>query len=356
MTDLTQYTYEYLLNLALSTVPSDVDKRQGSIIYDALAPACYLLAFAYQEMIGIVNQTYADTATGADLTRRCAERGVNRVPASKAKRLAQFDIDVTLGDRFSINNVTYETVELLTSHQAYLLCETAGSIGNLYFGSLLPVTEGTGVTTATLLDVVVAGEDEESDAVLRARYYANLQSEEFGGNQADYKAFTKALDNIGGCKVYPAWAGGGTVKLVIIDAEYNVPSAGIVSATQDAIDPVASAGEGVGIAPIGHVVTVAAVSGVTTNIVTSVTFASGYVWADVSAEVEAAINAYLLTLKQEWDITTDNVIVVRISQIESAILQVTGIVDVTGTTINGAGSNLILTEVQIPVLGTVTNV
>jgi len=29
---------------------------------------------------------------------------------------------------------------------------------------------------------------------------------------------------VGDVKVYPVWNGGGTVKLVIIDSEYNVPS------------------------------------------------------------------------------------------------------------------------------------
>ena len=36
--NLEQYTYEYLMQLALSYVPDDRDKRQGSVIYDALAP------------------------------------------------------------------------------------------------------------------------------------------------------------------------------------------------------------------------------------------------------------------------------------------------------------------------------
>ena len=37
-------TFEELLQGMLDRVPSDVDKRQGSVIYDALAPAAYFLA------------------------------------------------------------------------------------------------------------------------------------------------------------------------------------------------------------------------------------------------------------------------------------------------------------------------
>ena len=37
-------TYESILQKMLNMVSDDVDKREGSIIYDALAPAAYFLA------------------------------------------------------------------------------------------------------------------------------------------------------------------------------------------------------------------------------------------------------------------------------------------------------------------------
>ena len=37
---LEQYTYKYLMSQALSFVDDSLDKREGSIIYDALAPFC----------------------------------------------------------------------------------------------------------------------------------------------------------------------------------------------------------------------------------------------------------------------------------------------------------------------------
>ena len=40
-------TFEVILNEALEQVPNDVDKREGSIIYDALAPTALKLAEAY---------------------------------------------------------------------------------------------------------------------------------------------------------------------------------------------------------------------------------------------------------------------------------------------------------------------
>jgi len=41
---LEKYTFDYLMKEALSRVNENIDTREGSIIYDALAPACYELA------------------------------------------------------------------------------------------------------------------------------------------------------------------------------------------------------------------------------------------------------------------------------------------------------------------------
>ena len=41
------YTFEYLMESMLSRVPDSLDKREGSIIYDALAPAAAELAQMY---------------------------------------------------------------------------------------------------------------------------------------------------------------------------------------------------------------------------------------------------------------------------------------------------------------------
>ena len=43
-------TYENILQEMLDRVTEDVDKREGSVIYDALAPAAYFLADQYFQL------------------------------------------------------------------------------------------------------------------------------------------------------------------------------------------------------------------------------------------------------------------------------------------------------------------
>lgn len=71
-------TYESILADALSRVPSGFDTREGSIIYDAIAPACAELARLYIDLDSAMNESFGDTATGEFLDRRCAERGIIR--------------------------------------------------------------------------------------------------------------------------------------------------------------------------------------------------------------------------------------------------------------------------------------
>ena len=48
-------------------------------------------------------------------------------------------------------------------------------------------------------------------------------------------------------------------------------------------------------------------------------------------------------------------LVVRVSQIETKVLNVEGVIDITGTKINGGTQNISLASNAIPVLGVVTN-
>ncbi len=347
-------TYEERLNVMLSKVPNTIDKRKGSFIYLALAPVAYILSLTSKNNEDIYNETYADTATGNNLTKRCAERGVFRKEATFAIRKGVFNITVPIGSRFGIDNLTFIVIEQLENSTAKLRCEQSGTIGNDSLGDMLPITYVQGLNKAELTDILIPGENIENDESLRERYNESLQSEAFGGNQADYKKKMKSLQGVGGVKVYPVWNGGGTVKLVFIDSIFSKPSNELIDTIQTEIDPIQNSGKGIGLAPIGHCVTVTGVDNLTVNVSSNISLASGYVWDDVINNISAAIEAYLLELRKSWD--SENNIIVRISQIESAVLRVTGVIDIQNTTLNLQNTNLILTDIQIPILGSVTKV
>jgi uncharacterized phage protein gp47/JayE len=353
-----QMTFRAILQRMLDRAPADVDKREGSILYDALAPAAMELAQVYAELDRQLNLSFADTATGEFLSRRTAEYGIRRQPSTKAKRKGLFydqsnaPVDVPIGSRYSIASVTFAAVGRLAAGQYVMECETAGVIGNGSFGAMLPIDYVPGLARAELADVLVPGEDEETDAALRQRYFEALNERPFGGNIADYKQKIGDIPGVGGVKITPAWQGGGTVKATLIASDYSAPSATLLDEVQTAIDPVENQGLGIGLAPIGHSVTITGVEPVPIDVETTLTLAAGVTIAQVQEEVEAVIGQYLLTLRQQW--ASEAQLVVRVSLIDAQLLTVSGVVDVTGTTLNGGTGNVTLQGDQIPTLGTVT--
>ena len=340
----------------LARVPNDVDKRAGGIIYDALAPAVAELTQLYIEIGTILDRGFADTATGEDLTLKAKERAVFRRMASPATRQAMFWagdgslMDIPINSRYSGGEVNFRAVERISQGVFRMLAEQAGDVGNRYIGALLPITHVANLARATIGDVLIPGQDTETDAELRARYMESLDVQAFGGNIADYKAKTEALQGVGAVRVVPTWEGVNTVQLVIIASTWDVPSSDLIDSVQNAIDPLQD-GNGFGLAPIGHIVTVTGVEGVAIHVEMGIELSAGTTWGSVATSVRDVCEGYLLELRKTW--ADNDYLVVRVAQFEAAVLQVAGIVDVGNTKLNGSFDNVTLLPNEVPLLGVI---
>lgn len=344
-------TFDVIMQRMLSKVPDTVDKREGSVIWDALAPAALELQLAYIEMDVILNESFADTQSRTYLIKRAAERGITPTAATYAIAKGQFNINVPIGSRYSLDELNYVVTEKISDGIFKLQCETSGSDANSYLGTLIPIDYINGLQTAALTEILIPGEDEEATEAFRTRYLNSFDRIAFGGNRADYIEKVEKIQGVGGVKPYRAWQGGGTVKLVIINSEWQAPTAEMVNTVQTAIDPTVNAGDGLGTAPIDHVVTVFGVTNQSINIETTITFQSGWSFTECKPYIEAAIDEYFLGLSQTWD-ESDNLIV-RVSQIETRLLNVAGIIDIQDTKINGVQANFVVPADSIPVRGNI---
>ena len=377
--NLQQYTYEYLMELALSFVPEDRDKRQGSVIYDALAPFCQVLAAGAIQLRQFYTQTYAVTATGEDLDNRVAEQGITRFAATHAvRKITVADEDgnpvvLPLGSRFSTVSSTSPVNYTITaqyvedgvavpgSYEA--TCEERGVVGNEYSGNLINITFVQGLASATMTSILVPARNQETDDELRERYFDALNQKAFGGNIADYREKVMELDGVGAVQIYPVWNGGGTVKLSIVDPTYGRCSLEFIASIQNEIDPENAAGEqgsGLGIAPIGHKVTVVTPDEVTINVTANVVLGTNYTKGQVETPIKEALASYIQSLRQSWADATDlneYSCDVFVSRISAAIVNVPGVSNVTGVTLNGQAQDIELTEngqiQQLPKLGEV---
>ena len=346
-------TYDIILQRMLSRIPDTADKREGSVIYDALAPAAAEMQVMYMELDNILAETFADTAPREYLIRRCAERGITPYPASYALVKAvssPSSVDIPVGARFSEGENNYAVAEKVSAGVYKLRCETAGSTGNDISGDVIPVDYIEGLETISFTELLVPGEDEEETEALRERYFASFDVKAFGGNKQDYIEKTVAISGVGAVKVTPTWNGGGTVKLTILNSQYGKASSTLIDLVQEEIDPT-NDGSGTGIAPIGHVVTVDTATDVDIDVTADFDFQAGYTFESQKTLIEDAIKAYLLELRKTW--AEEESLIARISRIENAILSVEGVLDISEAKINGESANLELTTYQIPVFGSV---
>ena len=397
-------TYEVILDRmlrkALETNPN-LDSREGSLLWLGQAPAGVEFQNLYIGLDTVLQETFAYTATRPYLIQRAAERGLSPTPATAAVlelTTTPESLKLKMGERFSIGELNYSITKEVGPGRYEITCETTGEAGNDYGGTVIPIEYVEGLETCTITARLIPGEDEEDTEAFRQRYFDSLNLQAFGGNRADYIQKVNAIPGVGGVRVYRAWnsnippselippeeagdwisglsnvppniltwlqvvysAGknslltvGGTVKLVIIDSTFSVPSDTLVDTVQTAIDPTQNAGEGVGIAPIGHVVKVFPVGLETVNLAFSLYYQRGWSWEDVKPYVEEAVNGYFKELAQGWA-DQEEALIIRVSQLESRLLNVTGILDVANTKINGSAANYALPIDSIPHLGILT--
>jgi len=342
-------SFDETLTRMLARVSTARDKRQGSIIYDTLAPVAAelaqqsIVATIFQEQVSILS------AVGVNLENLAANHGITRNQATRAIRIGEMadtdgnPIDLTIGSRFSVPALSGGQIFVLTERfevtgRCLLECETAGTVGNTYLGPVLPLFTINNLGSAAITGTYTPGEDTETDEELRKRIIERINNRAFGGNVSDYKQFTTAIPGVGAAKIFPVWDGGGTVMVSIIDAEYNPATSEFIGVVQTAIDPVPNSGEGLGIAPIGHRVTVVTPDKLSINITASVNLQTGYTIGQLQSLIEDALLEYILEVRKQW--SDSDGLSIFVARITSAIISLPGINNVTNVLINGSPMDL----------------
>lgn len=391
--------YEAILERMLDRADGKLDKRPSSVIYDTHSAAAIELQNLYIELEYLVRNSYGDSAAREYLVMLAKDRGLSPKPATKALLKGEFDppeADV-LGKRFNIGSMGYTAAERIAPGQYAVRCESPGSAGNAYLGRMVPVDYIDGLRSAELTGLLVPGGDEEDTEAFRQRYFESFNERAFGGNRADYLSKVKGVGGVGGAKVERVWNGdvkpsqmvpdaevaawyesaiggmgagpaawlravyeaasarkltaGGSVLVVIVGSnDYGKAPQALVDSVQDMLDPVA--GEGEGLAPIGHVVRVRSAEEAEIMVTVDVSFEEGGGWDNLAGAIAEAAGEYLLELRREWE--GSRCTVVRVSRIESRILAVRGVADVANTKLNGSPENIVLGAHEIPVLGGVS--
>ncbi|MFS0727042.1 baseplate J/gp47 family protein [Paenibacillus sp. 1P07SE] len=334
---------ETILQRMLDGVPDGIDKRQGSIIYDALAPAALEMAGLYGELEVNRRLSFAATASGEYLELRGKDYGLERKPATRALRRGVFldnegaPVAVPVGSRYASGGVTYAVQSQEPAGSYVLRSEVAGEAGNLPLGALLPLDYMPGLAVAEVTDVIMAGEEAESDEALRQRYYARVRTPSAGGSKADYLNWAMEVPGVGAARVFPLWDGPGTVKVVIVDTDKRPASEQTVEDTATHIER---------LRPIGASVTVVSATARAVPVSAVIVPAAGYAVSVIAAAFEQLLSEYLArsAFTIPW---------VSAAMIGTLLLQTPGVIDYSDLRVDGGTVNIPLDEDEIGVPGEV---
>ncbi|WP_339219768.1 baseplate J/gp47 family protein [Paenibacillus sp. FSL W7-1332] len=381
MADLPLYlldqTEENIMNRMLNKVPSDIDKSEGSFIWDAQAPVAFMLSEAALWAQELLRRGFASTVASdhpdirsAELDLRTAEHGITRREAVASYGSVVFTgkpgttvpagtyvatpADEGSGES-SVEYVTTSGVTLsdLGTGAAPIRAVTPGSNGNVPAGVIqLMMTSVSGVTSVTNPEPTRSGTDTESDQSLLERFYAKVRSQGTSGNKAQYMQWANEIAGVGGVEVAPLWKGPGTVGLYLIDTDKRAASQDIVNAVQQYIDP-SQDGQGEGVAPAGPVITVMPAAEVAIDI--SVKVQRTQELPSTMEEIRKLIEDGVRTYLQQIAFNRKDPLV-RYTRIAAVLLDIPIIVDYSDLTINGhtEQQNIEIGSGQVAVLGTVS--
>lgn len=341
-------TYDAIMTRLLNAVPDNLDKREGSFIWDALSPAALELAQAYMQLDLVLQFGFAQTTHGKYLDYRGQEHGVTRLPATKATGqvivTGQDGAEVPEGSLFSTQSgIQFETTTaaIITSGTVTVnvIAVQAGKAGNVPAGAIntIPVSLQ-GVTSVTNSNPTAGGTDAESDADLLDRILDKVRLPATSGNVYHYKQWAKEVAGVSDAQVVPLWNGPGTVKVVLLDSNKQAPSQAIVDNVANYIETVR---------PIGASVIVQAVEEVPINISVTLQIASYATIEEVRQLIKDGVKFYLEALAFKDPL-------VRYTRIAAVLLDIPPIIDYSNLLINGSTANVEILPGQVAVLGTVT--
>lgn len=336
--------YEDILQRMLDRVPDSIDKRQGSIIYDALAPAAAELVQAYIYLDFVASKLNVENLEGEELETYIYQRaGIERKQATKAIRKGIFSradgsfFNVDIGSRFTGGDLYFTVIEKIADGEFKLECEEPGEAGNEYVGALIPVDYIDGLANAQLTDILIPGYNAESDSSLLTRYYEKIRTPPINGNKHHYIQWAKEITGVGDARVVPLWNGPGTVKVVIIDSNKQPASNDLVQAVKEHIEEER---------PIGANVTVVSAVAKTIDISLTIVKDDAFTLEQVKENITNNIRKYFeeVAFKQE---------LISYARIGKAVLETEGVLDYSELVINGVRENIMLDYEETPVLGEV---
>ncbi len=351
---------DYYSNLFKSKIDDKYEKdTPGFILFDIAESLGELAEDIRNDLTEAEKKVDVDNLTGDELTKYVKQRrGIIRNTATNA--LVVLEItgtgDVKTGDLFGTDgDLLFESLEDKTitgTGEIKAQCITPGSVGVVPAGEInqIPKTIA-GITAVTNKLASYDGFDDETDIALRNRYYEDLQNPITSNNIDHFQAWAKEVSGVGKVKVLPTWNGNNSVKLLILDSNFEPASQDLIDRVQEHIDPKDASkwGKGYGTSSLGAFCTVEAPVVFDLTIETSVKIDSNVTLDKVKENITNNLKEYLHELA-----FSETIDYISYSKIIENIMNSAGVEDSKDTKINNGVANVNIPINQIAEVKTLT--
>lgn len=347
-------TVETIHSRMLSNTDDRFDKSNGSWTYDVEKAVAIEVDELEKKIDSILEKVDVENLSGEELERFVYQRtGIERKPATYATTYVTINGSPTAiinaGDLVAADDIFYEVVESKTldsngTATVLVRCREAGIIGNVPAGAInsFPVTL-TNITSVTNQNAVTNGYDAESDESLRQRYYDKLQRPGKAGNAYHYREWTLEVVGVGKVKVVPKFNGPLTMKVAVLDANGNIPDQILLDEVRSHIESEMPFGvEELAVIPPDELII---------DVTAMFVLKPGYTLDDVLNNIKNSLTSYFKEIA-----FIDGLTYISHSQVGMRILQAEGVLDYSDLKLNGSTGNIPIGELEIPVVGSVTNV
>ena len=216
---------------------------EGTFEYDVLASNSIEFAKTQVELEQAYKAAFGDTSWGEYLTMIAGAVGVIRRAATyaigKVKVIGKGT--VYAGSVFATpGGVRFEALtETAVEGEAEIdiRCLSSGKAGNVPAGSitLIPMSIP-GITAVVNEAETYDGFDEESDEELRTRYLIKVRKPATSGNPWHYIEWALEVPGVGSAKCQRTWAGPNTVRVIIVNSNFEPASDELVQKTFEHIE------------------------------------------------------------------------------------------------------------------------
>lgn len=320
------------------------DTREGSFARTLISPASYEIWKGYTALEGVPDMIFITEDSGQYIDKKAADFGITRKPGVKAAGTMTFTgrngtvipagkVFLTLdGLGFTLDKQVIIPQE--GTAQGTITAQDVGEIYNVEAGEISVQQSPLSGLTSFSNGETTGGVNRETDAQLVARYYDYIRKPATSGNVYQYEQWAESVNGVGQAKVFPLWAGNGTVKVVISDQDYGTASPETVEACRQYIESVR---------PIGATVTVESASALNLTINAKVETDSTVTAETVKLKFTEKANEYLRSITFQKNEVIYN-------RLLFLLLDVEGVQDVTFMTINGGTENIPVDGSEIPTL------